>query len=271
MKDLIIHGNGGLTNGGFASDSCAVIRIYNDHNISTYSSGIHDTVAIQYIVVNNCELGNAKYGIYSQLPRPFDARGGYSIWRNHNDLFARNTIGTVANPLSYAGIQFNNENGLVISHNEISNISASVVPKAGGAAQNVFGILQPSITTYIGPLLLSGNAVWPGDTGNTTGCWLDANRIRNIGSIGSNTYGIAVQQSSYQYSSTGLTSIKDTLPNITQNRVTQQYDSRSRRGFQAKAFIDSYEYGRIGLFADLDSVFSSSISTSTATQNHDAI
>ena len=107
-----------------------------------------------------------------------------------------------------------------ISHNEISNVTASVIPEGAGTSQNVFGILQPSITTYIGPTLPLGNAVWPGDTGNTTRCWLDANRIRNIASIGGNTYGIAVQQSSYQYTSTGLTPVKDTLPNVTQNRVT---------------------------------------------------
>ena len=85
------------------------VRIYNDHNLSTYASGIHDTIAIQYITVNNCELGNAKYGIYDHgYHDAFDARkGGYTIWRNHNNLFTRNTIGTVANPLSYASrIQF---------------------------------------------------------------------------------------------------------------------------------------------------------------------
>ena len=268
LKDLIIHGNGGLTNGGFASDSCAAVRIYNDHNLSTYSSGIHDTIAIQYITVNNCELGNAKYGIYDHgYHDAFDARkGGYTIWRNHNNLFTRNTIGTVANPLSYAGIQFNNENGLVISHNEISNVTASVIPKGAGTSQNVFGILQPSITTYIGPTLPHGKAVRPGDTSNTTRSWLDANRIRNIASIGGNTYGIAVQQSSYQYTSTGLTPVKDTLPNITQNRVTNNMvlDLSSGSGGVYPILMNT---AASTYSADLDSVFNNSISTSTATQN----
>ncbi len=265
LKDLVIHGNG-----MFANDSCSAVRIYNEHNFFVYSSGIHDTVATSNITVNNCELGNAKYGIYDHgYHDAYDpVKGAYTTWRNYNDVITRNTVGTSSNPLSYAGIQFNSETGIVISHNEISNVNANVVPQGGGATWNVYGIVQPNMNTYIGP---PSNPQWAGDTGNVTGAWIDANRIRIMTSAAGNTHGIALQQSSWQYTSTGLTNVKSTLPAVTQNRLTNNMilDLRTSAGkvFPILMTTISSTSGTVPYSTDKDSVFNNSISTNNATSN----
>lgn len=259
LKDLVMHGNGMSGN-----DSCSVVRIFNEHNLSIYSSFVHDTVGMNHLVVNNCELGNAKYGIYDHgYHDAFDPiKGVYVSWRNHDNMITRNTIGTVANPLSYAGIQFNNEDRLVVSHNEISNISAANA-KGAGNTWNVFGILTPSLTTYVGP---PANPAWPGDTGNVTLAWIDANRVRNLTSIGGNAYGIAFQQSAWQYTSTGLTAVKSTLPPVTANRVTNNMVldlySNSGQVYPIWMSTSSSTYT-----TDRDSVFNNSITTTNAAAN----
>ncbi len=260
LKDLVIHGNA-----TFGSDSSAGVRIYNDHSLAAYASGVKDTIAINNIIINNCEIGNVKYGIYDHgYHDAFDPqKGTYNIWRNHNNVFTRNTIGTASNPIAYAGIQFNNETGIVISHNEISNVNAGVIKAGGGLSQNVYGILTPSITTYVGPQL---NPVWPGDTGNVTLSWIDANRIRTLTALGGNTYGIAIQQSSYQYQSSGLTSVKDSLPLATQNRITNNMilDLRNGVGQVIPILMNT---GASTYSSDRDSIYNNSITTNNAKTN----
>ncbi len=267
MKDLILHGNGNITESGapiFSNDSSSVIRMYNEHNLLIYAQGVHDTVEINHIVVNNCELGNAKYGIYDHgLHDQYNAQTGkWQVWRNHDNVFTRNTIGTATNPLSYAGIQFNSETGIVISHNEVSNITSA---KGGLTAKpwNVFGIEQPNVATWIGP---QGAPVWPGDTGNVTGAWINANRVRFLTSQLGNTYGIAIQQAATQYTSAGLTSVKSTLPVPTQNRLTNNMILDLWTG-SGQTYPILMNTAAATYSTDLDSVFNNSISTVNATAN----
>ncbi len=273
LKDLILHGNA-----NYANDSSAVVRLYNEHNFATFTAGVNDTIPINNIVINNCEIGNAKYGIYDHgFHDAYDPRlngGTWRVWRNYNNVFTRNTVGTSANPLSYAGIQFNSENGIVISHNEISNISASIIPKAGGATQNVFGILQPNMNQYIGPTPANQGIplTWPGDTGIVTGAWIDANRVRMTSSISGNNYGIALQQAAWLYTSPGLNPTPSSLPSMTQNRITNNmiYDLWTSAGgvYPIYTTVVAALPSAVTTFsADRDSIFNNSISTSNASAN----
>ena len=260
LKDLIIHGNG--ANGFYTSDTCDGVRMYNDRSQITYAQNVHDTVAIHGITVNNCEIGGTKYGIHDHgLHDEFDpVAGNWKVWRNNGNTFTRNTIGTSSNPISYAGIQFNGEIGITISHNEISNINTA---RAGAAGRpwNAYGIVQPDprISSITSPMIY-------GDTGNDVGSWVDANRVKNITSQQGNTYGISMLQSATVYVTTGLTSIPSTLPVSTGTRITNNM------------LLDLYT-GTGGVYpitlgtiastysADKDSIFNNSISTNTATAN----
>src|SRR5205085_2208574 len=70
FKDLRLIGNGKLANstpvGGsmFTNDSDAVIRIYNEQNRQLFIQHVVDTVPIHNIRIENCEIGNAKYGLF---------------------------------------------------------------------------------------------------------------------------------------------------------------------------------------------------------------
>ncbi len=129
LKDLIIHGNGALSKqwicerfllGSPYLQRSKPVRLCA--RVQRYGCDARNSV-------NNCELGNVKYGIYDHgFHDEFDPyRRAY--YCRHGEItaitFTRNTVGTAANPISYAGIQINGENGLVISHNEITNINAS--------------------------------------------------------------------------------------------------------------------------------------------------
>ena len=265
MKDLVIHGNG-----MFAADSDAVIRIFNDHSFFTFQNGIHDTIAMHLDNVNNCEIGNAKYGIYDHgYHDAFDPQQGvYRSWKNYENSFTRNTIGTAANPLSYAGIQFNGENGLVIAHNEISNINAGVIPNHGGNGQNVFGIVEPSMNTYIGPSAPGLNPVWPADTGNVTQSMINANRIRYLTSLSAgNTYGIAIQEGTWVYKSTGLTTVTSVLPVYTQNRIVNNMILDLYTGASGGVYPILMNTLSSSYSTDEDSVFNNSITTVNATHD----
>jgi len=266
FKDLVLHGSG-----FFADDSSAVIRIYNDQNRTIFIQGVFDTVPINHIMVNNCELGNAKYGLFDHgLHDMFNQFSGqFIVWRNNSNTFTRNTIGTASNPLSYAGIQFSNEQDLTISHNEITNVDAA---NAGteegqpGATWNVFGIESPSPLTYIGPVTEGGFPVQPGDTGNVVRIWVDANRIHNINSAGGNAFGIAIQQAVTRYSAgSGINLEQSQLPAQTQNRITNNmlFDLQAANGsYPIVLNTAGSEYT-----TDLDSVFNNSISTNNALAN----
>jgi hypothetical protein len=167
-------------------------------------------------------------------------------WRNYNNVFTRNTIGTLASSLSYTGIQFNNEQNLTISHNEVSNVNGRL-----GGYPNVYGIDQPS--------------VMQSDTGNVVGAWVDANRIHNL-TAPSSAYGIAFQQASTIYTvGSGQSSVRSTLPSVTSNRTTNNmiYDLR---GGTANYPL-TYTTAASTYSTDRDSVFNNSISTKNATIN----
>ncbi|HEX5317338.1 MAG TPA: hypothetical protein VFX22_11880, partial [Candidatus Kapabacteria bacterium] len=262
FKDLILHGSG-----FFADDSSAVIRIYNEQNRTTFLHGIFDTVPINHIMVNNCELGNAKYGLFDHgLHDQFNQfEGQFIVWRNTANTVTRNTIGTASNPLSYAGIQINNEQDMTISHNEITNVNSA---NAGedGANWNVFGIESPSPATYA---IGSGNIFnpeQPGDTGNVVRIWVDANRIHNIHSVNGNAYGIAIQQAVTIYTAgSGQNAEASSLPALTQNRITNNmlFDLQATNG----SYPIVLNTAGSNYTTDRDSVFNNSISTNNALAN----
>jgi hypothetical protein len=215
-------------------------------------------------MVNNCELGNSKFGIRDDgLHDQFNlGKSVYIVWRNNSNTFTRNTIGTAANPLSFAGIEFNNEQDMTISHNEISNISTTLAG-GSGLSWNAYGILEPSPAQYQAG---SPFPIVPGDTGNVVRCWIDANRIRNVNVLTGSAYGIAIQQSVTIYQQgTGQNATKDTLPILTQNRLTNNM------------ILDLYSKGTVypilmntagsSYAANEDSVFNNSISTTNANAN----
>ena len=248
LKDLVL-----TNNGKFSSDSDAVVRVYNEQSRNLYlgtgaANPIRDTVPIHNIRIENCQLGNAKYGIWDHaLHTQFNL--GKSIfvdWRNYNNVFTRNTIGTLASPLSYAGIQFNNEQNLTVSHNEISNVNGGL-----GGFPNVYGIDQSSVLQL--------------DTGNTVGVWIDANRVHGL-TAPSAAYGIAFQQASTIYQvGTGPNAIRSTLPSITSNRTTNNmiFDLRGAVSNYPLMFTTSAST----YSTDGDSIFNNSISTKNATSN----
>ena len=248
LKDLVLKNNG-----IFSKDSSAVVRLYNEQSRLLYTgrtgvAAVRDTVPIHNIRVENCELGNAKYGIWDHaLHTQFNI--GKSIfvdWRNYNNVFTRNTIGTSASPLSYAGIQFNNEQNLTISHNEISNVTGSL----GGWA-NVYGIVQPSVLQA--------------DTGDVVGVWIDANRVRGLTASGM-AYGIAFQQAATIYTvGTGPNAVHSTLPSVTSNRATNNM-ILDLRGLAANYPL-TYTTSAATYSTDRDSIFNNSISTKNATIN----
>ena len=249
LKDLVL-----TNNGKFSSDSDAVVRVYNEQSRSLYTGNsgvitpVTDTVPIHNIRVENCELGNAKYGIWDHaLHTQFNI--GKSIfvdWRNYNNVFTRNTIGTTASPLSYTGIQFNNELNLTVSHNEISNITGSL-----GGFPNVYGIDQPSVLQS--------------DTGDIIGAWIDANRVHSL-TASSTAYGIAFQQAATIYTvGTGPNAVHSTLPSVTSNRTTNNmiFDLRgSNANYPLMYTTTASTYS-----TDRDSIFNNSISTRNATIN----
>ena len=242
LKDLVLKNNG-----RFSSDSSAVVRIYNEQNRNTYLgvgtlTPIRDTVPIHNIRIENCELGNAKYGIRDHaLHSQFNVgKSVFMDWRNYNNVFTRNTIGTSASPLSYTGIQFNNEQNLTISHNEISNVNGSL-----GGFPNVYGIDQPSVLQS--------------DTGNTIGVWVDANRVHALTASGT-TYGIAFQQAATIYAvGSGPGTIHSVLPSVASNRTTNNMIFDLRGGTSNYPLL--YTTSAATYSTDRDSIFNNSIST----------
>src|ERR1019366_7106543 len=161
-------------------------------------------------------------------------------WRNYNNVFTRNTIGTSASPLSYAGIQFNNEQNLTVSHNEVSNVNGSL-----GGFPNVYGIDQPSVIQA--------------DTGNTVGVWVDANRVHGLTASGA-AYGIAFQQAATIYAvGSGPGTIHSVLPSVTSNRATNNMIFDLRGGTSNYPLL--YTTSAATYSTDRDSIFNNSIST----------
>ena len=248
LKDLVLTNNGKLSN-----DSDAVVRIYNEQNRNLFlgigaPNPIMDTVPIHSVRIENCELGNAKYGIWDHaLHTQFNiGKSLFVDWRNYNNVFTRNTVGTSASPLSYTGIQFNNEQNLTISHNEISNVTGSL-----GGFPNVYGIDQPSVIQS--------------DTGNTIGIWVDANRVHGLTASGI-VYGVTFQQAATIYTvGSGPNAVHSVLPTVTSNRATNNmiFDLRGASGNYPLMYTTS----AATYSTDRDSIFNNSISTKNAAIN----
>ena len=249
LKNLVLKNNG-----LFSNDSDAVVRIYNEQSRKLYTgtppllAPIVDTMPIHNIRVENCELGNAKYGIWDHaLHTQFNiGKSVYVDWRNYNNTFTRNTIGTSASPISYTGIQFNNEQNLTISHNEVSNINGSL-----GGFPNVYGIDQPSVLQS--------------DTGNIVGVWVDANKVHNLAAT-STAYGIAFQQAATIYTvGSGPSAVHSILPTVTTNRTTNNmiFDLRGL----VSNYPLTYTTSAATYSTDRDSIFNNSISTKNAAIN----
>src|SRR6185312_13454282 len=167
LRNLILIGNGNMTNPAtnqpmYFNDSDAVVRLYDNFDQSTYIRGYRDTVALNHIILDNCQLGNARYGIWDKGVHPLFDLGiaNFLDRRNDSNAFTRNTIGTQAWPLGTGGIAYDDEQQTLIAHNEIGWIRG---PLAG--TPNVFGISQMG-------------------AGNVVGMWIDANRIRNVQGTG---------------------------------------------------------------------------------------
>ncbi len=265
FKDLRLVGNGKLANsslgGGtmFANDSSAVIRMYNEQNRNNYIARILDTVQIHNIRVENCEIGNAKYGLYDHgLHDQFElGPSSFKSWKNFNNVVTRNTIGTSTNPISYAGISFQSERNMTISHNEISNIDDSLTLATAGYTSHAYGIMQPSGNQITQPGTIQDSI------GNVAGIWIDGNRIHNIRAWQGNAYGVAIQQAATIYSTSGAKPVVSTLPSPTRNVTSNNmlYDFRIKSG---AAYPIVYMTASTKYSADRDSIFNNSISTSNA-------
>jgi hypothetical protein len=167
-------------------------------------------------------------------------------WRNHDNVFTRNTIGSATYPIGVAGIRFNNEQNTTISHNEISNVNATLA-----GATSAYGIQQ-------GNLLQA-------DTGNSVGMWIDGNRIQNIAASGS-AYGVQFNQAAVIYAvGSGVNAVKSALPLVTMNRTTNNMILDLRGA--TNNYPISYQTGSVKYYTDRDSVFNNSISSSNATVN----
>ena len=248
LKDLILTNNRMFTN-----NNDAVVRIYNEQNRNLYlgigaPNPIKDTIPIHNIRIENCELGSAKYGIWDHaIHTQFNiGKSTFVDWRNYNNVFTRNTVGTSTSPLSYAGIQFNNEQNLTISHNEISNVNGVL-----GGFPNVYGIDQPSVLQS--------------DTGDVIGVWVDANRVHGLTASGI-VYGIAFQQAATIYQvGIGGNAVHSVLPSVTLNRATNNmiFDLRGTAAYYPLTYTTS----AATYSTDRDSIFNNSISTRNATIN----
>ena len=239
LKNMKLIGDGRMTN-----DSSSVIRLYNERSLETFLfNRITDTMPAHHITIENNEIGNARYGIYDRGLQPLFSVGPAEFFdrRNHSNVFTRNTIGTSANPLGRAGIAFENEDNLMISMNEISNVNANLAGGGIGA-----GVMQ------IG-------------TGNVTGTAVSGNKIHNITGV-SQTLGIQFTQNATVYSQgTGPNTKRSTLPMMTNNRTANNmvYDLRGT----GTVVPVSYSTMATSYWTAGDSVYHNSISTRNAMYN----
>jgi hypothetical protein len=71
FKNLKVIGRGMLTN-----DSSSVFRLYNERSLQTFVlNRITDTMPNHHITIENNEIGNARYGIYSRGLAPLFSVG----------------------------------------------------------------------------------------------------------------------------------------------------------------------------------------------------
>jgi hypothetical protein len=235
-----------IGNGMFTNELSAGVRMYMEPNQISYLNGVRDTTPLHHITVENCEIGNVRYGIADHGSHTQFSLGQsrFLPWNNHDNLFTRNNIGTSQYPIGQSGVKINNEDNTTISHNEITNVNASL-----SGATTAYGIQQG---TYA-----------QSDTGNVLRLWIDANRIHNV--MGTTAYGVSLNQSSIIYTvGTGINAVRSTLPSQTMNRTTNNmiYDLRGTNVYPISYRTTSNTY-----YTDRDSVFNNSISTSNATVN----
>jgi hypothetical protein len=243
LRNMKLVGNGQFTN-----DSSSVVRLYNETSQQSFLNFFRrqDTTKAHDILIDNNEIGNAKYGVWELGLRPAYnlGMGVFVNLRDYNNTFSRNTIGTAARQIGFAGVAFDHTDNLTISHNEISWVNAVL-----SGASFAIGIEEMG-------------------SGNVTGTLVDANKIHNITST-SQADGIGFDQASVIYTNgTGVNQASSVLPVITNNRVTNNaiYDLRTDNTI-GSSYPLYFETNSQNYFTDRDSVFNNSFSTKFATVN----
>ena len=233
-----------VNNGQFGNDSSAVIRMYDTASFNSYRIlQIRDTVPSHDVLIENNEMGNAKYGV-NQLGIPPQYNLGVGQYNNdmrdNNVTIKRNTIGTSTNKIGFAGVQFENTDNEYIGHNQISWIDASL-----SGAPYAIGIGERG-------------------QGNVVGSWIDANRIHNVTSAANQVSGIGLSQNPRIYiTGSGPNAQKSAIPVVTKNRITNNmiYDLRTTTGTSVPVYMQT---GATNYFTDRDSVFQNTIAVSNA-------
>ena len=247
IRNMILVGNG-----MFSNDSSQVIHMFDTASLNTYRFLIvRDTIQNHDNLIDNNTIVNARYGINEiGVPPQFNlGQGAFNNdLRDYNNTISRNKIGdaTYGN-IGFAGIMFDNTDNLVVKHNEISWVNASL-----SGAPYAIGIGERG-------------------AGNAVGTWIDANKIHNISGGSGQVSGIGLSQSARIYvNGTGPNAAKSTLPTVTKNRVTNNfiYDLRTGTGITVvgggTAVPLYYQTNSSSYFTDRDSVFNNSISSSNA-------
>jgi hypothetical protein len=206
FKNMKLRGNGNLQN-----QNSSIFRTQNVYdNTSFLINRVTDTAANAFITIDNNEMGNAAIGVsdVGTIPLFNIGKADFEDRRNNNNRITRNTIGSTSFQIGLYGVLFQNEDGLLVQRNEISNVVG------GLGITNVAGIAQ--IESPLG-------------NGNTVNSIIDGNKIHRIGG-GTNTSGITFTQSSVIYTvGSGPSAKKSVLPVVTGNRVVNNfvYDLRS--------------------------------------------
>lgn len=240
FKNMKLRGNGNLQN-----QNSSVFRTQNVYdNTSFLLNRVTDTAANAFITIENNEIGNAAIGIsdVGTIPLFNIGKADFENRRNNNNRITRNTIGTTTNPIGLYGVLFQNEDGLLVQRNEISNVVG------GFAITNVAGIAQVE-----SPLGL----------GNSVNTIIDGNKIHRIGG-GTTTSGISFTQSSVIYTvGSGPNARKSVLPVVTNNRVVNNFIYDLRSGSTSINPI-SYTTTSTLYTTENDSVYNNSLSVANA-------
>jgi hypothetical protein len=200
FKNMKLQNNGNLQN-----PNSSVFRTQNVYdNTSFLINQVTDTAANAYVTIENNEMGNAGVGIsdVGTIPLFNIGKAIFEDRRNNNNRIVRNTIGTTSRQIGLFGVFFQNEDGLLIQRNEISNVVGGV-----------------GITTVAGIAAIEHTL----GVGNNVNAVIDGNKLHRIGG-GTTTWGIAMTQSSIIYTvGTGPNAKRSVLPVETSNRVLNNF------------------------------------------------
>jgi hypothetical protein len=253
FKNLNIINNGNYTSG--LSTAIDMQNLYDNNSYFLFQ--IKDTSAQHDIVIDNCFIGNANIGISDSGTFPmFDiGKAIYQNVRNFNNRFSRNTIGSATYPIGAMGIFINNEDGLQVTRNEISNVVGSSTTNTYAAGIGVFN-------------------------GNHVNLLINGNKIHNIKAPsvvagGNQILGVDIQQNSLIYvTGTGPNQRTSVLPQNTGNRIVNNFIYDMRVGVPAATVlpIRDMTINSTTYTAQNDSIFNNSIAVANApavvTMNH---